>query len=303
LAPRPAWAADEELVLTSRHIWGHAREGNRYSVLPGEETITDVAMLSLRRRRFGYTRFRGRLPEARRVFVHKFSNPQESVTGADWNLLLVSPGRRRNLRVQAKRLYPDGRYTSQKATQTRRLIAVSAAQRAGAAFGFYNGPQASGVVSACALTDETRLGCTVIPATLATGAWSNAGVGAAAIPLPCVVRCYCYGGGGTPPTDGDKYPRGSTPAGRTPVLPVVDAAVKAFQGSLTKATWLTKSQQAKALAEFDESTLAEGPLQPAIQDWLATGDTTALDEVGANLFPDAAFLVVVLDENVEIEHL
>lgn len=279
---RSPWNADAEIRLASQHVFGFNSAAHSHDLVPGEETLTDSAMLGLKRRRFPYVRFRGRLPKARRIFVHQFTLPQETKVGADWNLMLVSPARRVSFRVQAKRLHGTGAYTRRKASQHARLLAVSAAQGAVPLYPFYNGPAAGLISSACAFPDQERLGCTVIPAwvvdALPMVPWTNAGIGRLSIPAECLFACQCYGSGwigGSPPSGGKQ----SDPVSP----PTTSSALKALRAPVNE-----KLEP----AAFDVATATD--LAAAIDAWIETGDSGVLDNVASELFRDVSHVVIAL---------
>lgn len=279
---RKPWSADSEMRLASQHAFGFNAAAHEHDLVPGEETLTDSVMLGLKRRRFPYVRFRGRLPDARRIFVHQFTLPQEKKVGADWNLMLISPTGRVSFRVQAKRLYATGAYTRRKGKQHARLLAVSAAQGAVPLYAFYNGPVAGSVTSACSLPEQERLGCTVVPArivdALPAASWTNAGIGSLAIPIECLFACQCYGSGwtgGSPPPGGKQ----SSPVSP----PTVPSALKALRAPVAE----------KLEPDvFELETAAE--VAAAVDAWFETGEAGALENVAAELFPGVSHVVIAL---------
>lgn len=212
---RPPWPPYAELSLLVDHLWSHAAEGHRFNLLPGEETLTEVATLSQARRRFPYTRFRGRLPQASTIQLKKFTLAEESKNGADWNLLLFNKaGGSVSFRIQAKRLYPKGTFSPLKDTQTKRLISQAALQGAIPLFGLYQGPQyPKAPASVCSKPEVAdRAGCVVRDASNLHAAkpgqsvkkWQQeAGI---ALPLQCLAFCYCYGNGNGNASPGDTSP-------------------------------------------------------------------------------------------------
>lgn len=298
--PRPAWPPYAELAVLVDHLWGHAAEGHRYSVLPGEESLTQVAMLSHLRRRFPFTLFRGRLPAARSVHVRKFSLGEEGKTGADWNLLMFDPsGGRVSFRIQAKRLFESGRFSKMKATQTERLIALSARQGAIPMFGLYQGPQYAPNVSACWQPGANdRIGCVVRHATslaaaspTSAAAWqSEAALG---LPLQCLAGCYCYGAGTSTPTakSGDPF----NPATHD-LLPKPHGASQAQRIVGTAAYQAAPEDDAEMRERLVAATdaLANLPDDRLGSYWdEREGDLSDLDGYGRELFEDVSHLVVV----------
>lgn len=198
-----------ELWLVSEYVFSHLEQGRALHVEPGEETLTDNFLLALKRRRFPFIAYRGRLPTASRISVYKFANTQEGFVGADWNLFFRDrTGRRRSLRIQAKRQYVNGTIREPKTEQGDRLLNLSRAQGALGLFALYSGPlyDAAGarvpIRSRCLLLDDAWKGCQVVPASVvlnsdgsrkANPTWSNSarGVVASARPIQCLFACVC----------------------------------------------------------------------------------------------------------------
>lgn len=76
----------------ARTVWTTLRDAARLRTSVGEESITDIAMLTLAR----HCR--------RQVTVHKFTKAEEKVRGADWEWWLRLGGLWLGMRVQAKRI-------------------------------------------------------------------------------------------------------------------------------------------------------------------------------------------------------
>lgn len=280
---QPAWSPCQELALLSRHFHGHISEGLRFGVVPGEETLTDVGMLSLRRRRVGFTSFRGRLPVASSLTVHKFTLAQEGRTGADWNLFIRQGRRRLNFRLQSKRLYASGSYTKADPAQNQRLVTLSDRQGAIPLFALYNGPPAS-IRSACNVPNDQRLGCTVVcaervltPTFRRSVPWTPRGLGVLSIPLQCLFECQCRGSG---TLDGGPIPG----AGGPDVLLTVKSALLGPDPDSALAERLLAGLDLRPLPDR-----VEGALQA-----LGDGSPGSLDElIGDDFFEGVGTVVLV----------
>ena len=102
--------------------WNLLRKARVNTFQPGEETITDLNLLEIKRK------------HPHEVILYKFTKPQESVTGADWEWWLTGPKKLwLGLRIQAKVLrletgefpYMYYRAKSSSKDQTDRLIESS----------------------------------------------------------------------------------------------------------------------------------------------------------------------------------
>lgn len=304
MPPAPPWPVYSELAVIVDHLWGHAEAGFQHHVQPGEETLTDLAMLSQKRRRFSFTQFRGRLPVASSIKVHKFNNKQESKTGADWNLLLFdASGQRVSFRMQAKNLYQSGRFSAMKKAQTDRLIRLSARQGAIPLFALYQGPQhepdpSKGEArSACHIPGANdRMGCVVRDAVTLDAAgptsrnqWqAEATLG---LPLYCLVACFCHGSA-----------TGSGPS-NPPGPPDLTSPPRAFEGPVAASNVVGKAAMAAARERQRDAAalarLAEGLDASPPQDQLGEywdehgGDLRDLDPRGTELFEDVSHIMVI----------
>ncbi|MGN6606504.1 MAG: DUF6615 family protein [Jatrophihabitans sp.] len=293
----PPWPASRELRAAATHIHGFDAAAHRHLLVPGEETLTDSVMLGLMRRRFPYVHFRGRLPKNSHLKVHQFDNTTEGRTGADWNLLFKLSTGRLNFRIQAKRLYRTGAYSSMKKDQMDRLIAVSRRQGAIPLYAFYNGPSSMAPIRAnCRISGEERRGCTVVPAAVVQAGTlpkSRNGVGSAAIPLECLASCFCFDptlGGGSPPTPGSDDGSGPDEDQATSKTDAKPSSLQRTLGIVTAAARLA------ANIDMDLEAFTQWPtaLEVAVQAWLAD-DPASLDELSTSYFADTSHVVLVTD--------
>jgi len=104
-------------ALQAAHTWSFLARGDRYKLLPGEETITDVNLLGLKEAK----------PSL--VYTDKYTRYREGKVTGDWEWWIADSRGWLGLRIQAKKLDPQtGRYLDlegdvQKATaQADRLV-------------------------------------------------------------------------------------------------------------------------------------------------------------------------------------
>lgn len=126
-----------ELCKTFRReaatVWNRTRQAARLGISLSEETLTEWAMYQI-----------AASHQHQGIVVDLATKPAESKHGADWEWWLARGGKAVCFRVQAKRLYPDGRYRALRKPgphpyeQLDKL--VSSAQQAGAypLYCFYN---------------------------------------------------------------------------------------------------------------------------------------------------------------------
>lgn len=114
-------------------VWNRMRAASKLGISLSEETITECALYGI-----------AAAHQGKSIVVDLATKPAENKHGADWEWWLVRKNQGLCFRVQAKRLYPDGKYRALKKAgqqpykQLDKLI--SNAQRAGAVplFCFYN---------------------------------------------------------------------------------------------------------------------------------------------------------------------
>jgi hypothetical protein len=74
-------------------VWNRMRTAAALGLSLSEETLTECALYNI-------------------AIAHQGTEPGEAKHGADWEWWLVRGNKGLGLRVQAKRLFPDGRYNS-----------------------------------------------------------------------------------------------------------------------------------------------------------------------------------------------
>ncbi len=283
----PPWPPACELNLAARHIYGYCEEARKHGLLPGEESLTDSFVLSLKRRRFPYVSgFRGRLPAGSDIMVRQFNIAQEAHNGADWDLLIDANRQQVHYRIQAKRLYRNGRYTRVKDQQHKRLLDTSRSIGAIPLYALYNGPREGvEIQSACRLAGvpEARLGCTLVAAeSRAKGkdkghSWSNDGVGKTALPLECLVSCHCM-----PPQSG------------------LSAAWTRARIELAQKRTMLGEDADRTPDEWYFSWMGSDDYEPnpqlnrVIDAWL-NGESTGIEDLERNLFPNSRYVILITD--------
>lgn len=110
-------------------------EASRLDLNYGEETVTDSVLLDLS------------LKCGSRVYCRSYKKWQEAQNGADWELWFRVGSRGVGCRIQAKRLYPEGRYRalalkprSKIPSQLQRLMSVSRTDRRTPLYVFFTYP-------------------------------------------------------------------------------------------------------------------------------------------------------------------
>lgn len=182
--------------------WRLMSDGARYKLLPGEETLTDLNLLQLKRR----------CPDL--VYTEKFTRYREGKdTGADWEWWIARRDRWLGMRIQAKRLDPQSqRYELFRADRTKALqqadmlIAAAAAgpERLYPLYCFYNtgcptpdkprcSPNGDGLVYGC-----TLLAAPTVRELVARGATYYSDFAPHAIPWSCL---FCDDGYDNPEAD------------------------------------------------------------------------------------------------------
>jgi hypothetical protein len=143
--------------------WSLLSNGARLKVVPGEETITDLNLLELKRR----------WPSV--IYTEKFTRYREGQeTGADWEWWIAARDRWLGLRIQAKRLDPDSqRYELFRADRSKALAqadmlieaAKSGPEQLYPVYCFYNADCATPSPPQCSPAGDPRAyGCTLIAA-------------------------------------------------------------------------------------------------------------------------------------------
>jgi hypothetical protein len=120
----------ETFEFLAIRTWWYLEAAAHPELRIGEETLTDINLIDIQYR------------HPAEVVTEKFSKQQEAQNGADWEWWLIFGGRTLGLRLQAKKLYPDGEYPSLSGTQPRRqlraLIAHALADGVWPLYCFYN---------------------------------------------------------------------------------------------------------------------------------------------------------------------
>ena len=98
--PNP-WNENNDLcylfTYTACKTWWDLRDSQMLDISISEESITDMLLLEMLRR-------------TNRIACKKFTRPAENKSGADWQWWFVSGNQGFPMLIQAKRLYPCGRY-------------------------------------------------------------------------------------------------------------------------------------------------------------------------------------------------
>jgi hypothetical protein len=163
-------------------IWNQKARAEALGLFLNEETITETILLHLAAQFHGGN-----------LIVSPFTKAEETKNGADWEFWFVQGKRAVGLRVQAKRLFPAGNYTSWRPSgaQTKKLIANSA--DCFPIFAFYNDAKAFSPVSPICSCENYKApsyrGCVLVPAGVAQSFKKNDALTIAknAIPWHCLL--------------------------------------------------------------------------------------------------------------------
>lgn len=144
--------------------WHKLKEARELTVRLGEETLTDLLILDMRRHMATH-----------KIWVYQTTRPQEARSGTDL-LMAVRDGKTADARlyaIQAKKLYPSRQYTALKKGNDAQLDTLETFARCNKAlpyYLFYNFVTDPKFVSApsdywlCGKSyDEPQLGCTLVP--------------------------------------------------------------------------------------------------------------------------------------------
>jgi hypothetical protein len=138
-------------------IWREKARAESLGLFMNEETITETLLLNLAKRFQGKT-----------VRVRPFTKAEETKNGADWEFWFMEGQQAVGLRIQAKRLYPSGRYDAlyPKRAQTKALMSKSG--DCFPVFIFYNDSQSYDFIEPnCCCRNwrgRSHLGCTAASA-------------------------------------------------------------------------------------------------------------------------------------------
>ena len=154
--------------------WHRLRGGQDLAVRLGEETLTDLLILDLKRRM-----------DAQNIWVHQTTRPQEASSGTDL-LMVVRDVRTTGARLyalQAKKLYPNHQYAALRKVNDAQLDALEKFARLNKALPYYlfynfvTDPEfvahPSDYWHCRKKYDQSQLGCTLVPSWIvrkATGA-------------------------------------------------------------------------------------------------------------------------------------
>jgi len=111
--------------------WNDLQDAEQYNSPMYEETITQNLSLELSRQHASQTK------------VHMFKKHQETLNGSDWIWLFYDKTKRLEFRVivQAKRLYPSGRYDAFKIGQPDKMLRYAQTVNAVPVYALYNYPK------------------------------------------------------------------------------------------------------------------------------------------------------------------
>ncbi|MGX9117880.1 DUF6615 family protein [Mesorhizobium sp. BHbsci] len=120
-------------------VWKQMATARSMGLFVGEETITETCLYNIAIRHWKSS-----------IAIIPASKPQETVHGADWEWWFTRKGRGVGYRVQAKRLFPSGRYQSlfksgDKYGQLKTLVANAKADNLDALYCFYNFDHSNGL--------------------------------------------------------------------------------------------------------------------------------------------------------------
>jgi hypothetical protein len=190
-------------------------DGARYKLLPGEETLTDLNLLQLKRT----------WPDL--VYTEKFTRYREGqATGADWEWWIARRDRWLGMRIQAKRLDPQSqRYELFRADRSKALrqaamlieAATAGPERLYPLYCFYNADCPTPLQPRCSPTGDGRVyGCTLLAAPtvrdlVAGGATYYSEFEAHAIPWSCTPRPHPLLRSSRPSSDDSRQPRAQSP--------------------------------------------------------------------------------------------
>jgi hypothetical protein len=90
----------ETFEFLAERSWWYLEAATAPELRIGEETLTDINLIDMQYR------------HPAEVVTEKFSKQMEAQNGADWEWWLIFGGRTLGLRLQAKKLYPEGMYLS-----------------------------------------------------------------------------------------------------------------------------------------------------------------------------------------------
>lgn len=119
----------ETLESLAVRTWLYLDAAQQTEIRIGEETLTDINLIDIQDR------------HSAQVVTFKFPKHMEAANGADWEWWFLAAGSALGLRLQAKKLYPDGGYTSlygRHRAQATTLIRASTADGLTPLFCFYN---------------------------------------------------------------------------------------------------------------------------------------------------------------------
>jgi hypothetical protein len=156
---------------SSGQIWRDLETAALFGLLFNEETITETLLLALARKHGGSS-----------VAIRAYTKPKEARNGADLEWSFVRKSSSITMRVQAKRLYPNGKYSSLsiKGAQINRLIKSAGATRL-PMYVFYNDAgvarrligQSAANPCSCDFRPPSYWGCMITHASAVKAAASN----------------------------------------------------------------------------------------------------------------------------------
>jgi hypothetical protein len=158
-------------------VWREKAQAEGLGLFVNEESITETMLLNLA------TTFQGS-----GLFVRPFSKAQEKRNGADWELWFIQGANAVGLRVQAKRLFPSGKYDSLKPTGSQIATLIKRAGKCFPVYVFYNDPSTyRHLLPICACGGyraPSYRGCTLSPAARVALAANNSASSIQAISVP-----------------------------------------------------------------------------------------------------------------------
>jgi hypothetical protein len=112
----------------SARIWNDLQDAETYNSPIHEDTITQTFALKMNRQHAAETR------------VHQFTGAQEKKNGSDFLWLFFNSSYSQHFRVavQAKRLYPNGKYAAFKQSQATKLVRYASSKQALPIYALYN---------------------------------------------------------------------------------------------------------------------------------------------------------------------
>jgi hypothetical protein len=158
-------------------VWREKARAGALGLFLNEETITESTLLNLATAFCGHG-----------LFVRIFTKAEERRNGADWEFWFVQGRRATGLRVQAKRLFPGGAYSSLNSSGPQTTTLINNAGNCCPVYVFYNDAGAyRSSLPRCSCGEyraRSYLGCTLAPAVAVAHAGRNVASSLQEITIP-----------------------------------------------------------------------------------------------------------------------